>query len=75
MVIMLKDIFIVIVNDEGLDDVLIVFGYVGWIVGQLEKEMQENVWFIIEVDEEIFFNMFMYKKWQVIVNKFGVDVW
>lgn len=63
VVIILKDIFIVLGIEVEFEGYIVVLGYLGWFVGQLEVEFIENLWLIIEVDFELIFNMFVYEKW------------
>ncbi|QJR80056.1 YqgE/AlgH family protein [Alteromonas pelagimontana] len=70
-----KDIITAIGSKTGPDNSLIALGYAGWSAGQLEQEMQENAWLIIEADEQILFNTPIHQRWQAAVNKLGIDVW
>ncbi|MFT5543168.1 MAG: putative transcriptional regulator [Arenicella sp.] len=70
-----KDILSVLGNDDGPDEALIALGCAGWEAGQLEEELQENTWLMIEADQDLLFNTPVHAKWQAAVNKLGVDVW
>ncbi len=70
-----KDILTAIGSNSGPEKSVIALGYAGWTAGQLEQELQDNVWLTIEADPEILFNTPIHKKWQAAVNKLGIDVW
>lgn len=70
-----KDILSVIGTESGPEKSVIALGYAGWEAGQLEQEIQENVWLTVEADDEILFDVPIHKKWQAAVNKLGIDVW
>jgi putative transcriptional regulator len=70
-----KDILTVIGNDLGPKKSLVALGYAGWESGQLEQEIQENSWLVVEADDDLLFDTPIHSKWQSAVNKLGVDVW
>jgi putative transcriptional regulator len=70
-----KDILTVIGNDLGPKKSLVALGYAGWESGQLEQEIQENAWLVVEADDDLLFDTPIHSKWQSAVNKLGVDVW
>lgn len=70
-----RDILSAIGTNAGPGYALVALGYAGWGAGQLEAEIQENAWLIIEADEDILFKTPIHKRWQAAVNKLGVDVW
>lgn len=70
-----RDILSAIGTNAGPSNAIIALGYAGWSAGQLEAEIQENTWLIVEADEEIMFHTPIHKRWQAAVNKLGIDVW
>jgi putative transcriptional regulator len=70
-----KDILSVLGNEAAPEKALIALGCAGWEAGQLEEELQENTWLMIEADQDLLFNTTIHSKWQAAVNKLGVDVW
>lgn len=72
--IILCDIFEVMVCGEGLVNVVVIFGCVGWGVGQLESELFENSWLIVLVDVELVFQLLLEQCWQGVVLCIGVDL-
>ena len=51
---------------------LLVLGYAGWGPGQVERELQENVWLICDPDEHLLFNADHDLKWSQALAKIGV---
>lgn len=70
-----KDILAVIGNEKGPKKSMVALGYAGWEAGQLEQEIQENVWLTVSASPDILFETPIHKKWEEAVNKLGVDVW
>nr|WP_136250640.1 YqgE/AlgH family protein [Ningiella ruwaisensis] len=70
-----RDILSVLGNAEGPSDSLVALGYAGWEAGQLEQEIADNAWLLLEADTDILFHTPIHRKWQAAVNKLGVDVW
>lgn len=67
------DILRAIALSEGPQDVLLALGYVGWEAGQLETEIQENGWLILEATPEIVFGRDLENKWRSALASLGID--
>jgi putative transcriptional regulator len=52
---------------------LLTLGYAGWGAGQLERELQENVWLTCEPDEDLLFGGDHDLKWSKALAKIGVS--
>lgn len=52
---------------------LLALGYAGWGGGQLERELQENVWLTCEADETLLFGDDHDHKWSRALSKIGVS--
>lgn len=65
----LKDI----VDGGGPADKLFALGYAGWGAGQLEAELAENAWLIVDADPELVFHVPADEKWDRAYAKLGVD--
>jgi len=48
-------------------------GYSGWGAGQLEQELQQNVWLTCEPDEAILFGHDHDHKWSMALNRLGIE--
>jgi putative transcriptional regulator len=51
---------------------LLALGYAGWGPGQIERELQENVWLICDPDEHLLFDADHDLKWSQALAKIGV---
>ncbi len=58
---------------EGPDSSFIALGYAGWGPGQLEAEIQENGWLIVDADPDLVFSDQLTGKWQAAIDKLGFD--
>jgi putative transcriptional regulator len=52
---------------------LLALGYAGWGAGQLERELQENVWLTCDPDEHLLFGGDHEAKWGMALAKIGVS--
>lgn len=52
---------------------LLALGYAGWGPGQLERELQENVWLTCDPDEALLFGHDYDEKWAKALAKIGVS--
>lgn len=68
------DILRDIAQDRGPRRHLLALGYAGWGPGQLDHEIQANGWLIVDPDEALLFNPDLERKWQMAVDKIGLDV-
>lgn len=59
---------------SGPGSTFIAMGYVGWSAGQLEEEMQQNVWLSIAAESRIIFDTPVGQRWSAAVNLLGIDI-
>ena len=52
---------------------ILALGYAGWGAGQLERELQQNVWLTCEADEQLLFGADHDMKWSGALAKIGVS--
>jgi putative transcriptional regulator len=52
----------------------LVLGYAGWGPGQLENEIQENAWLIIEADVKDVFDANVEGLYKRLIGKLGIDL-
>ena len=52
---------------------ILALGYAGWGAGQLERELQENVWLTCDPDEDLLFGPNHELKWSQALAKIGVS--
>ena len=54
-------------------DVVFALGYAGWGPNQLEEEVLENAWLIVDADYELIFNTRADDKWERAMSRHGID--
>ncbi len=52
---------------------LLALGYSGWGPGQLEREIRQNGWLMVDADEEILFLVGVEDRWRRALAKIGID--
>ena len=70
-----KDILSSLGNSEAPEKSIVTLGYAGWSAGQLEEEIRENSWLMVEADTELLFDTPIHKKWEAAVHMLGIDTW
>ncbi|WP_105199614.1 MULTISPECIES: YqgE/AlgH family protein [unclassified Pseudoalteromonas] len=68
-----KDVLASLTTSDAPQDFIITLGYAGWDEGQLEKELLENTWLIIEADPQIIFNTPINERWHKALALVGID--
>lgn len=58
---------------KGPDDVIFALGYAGWDAGQLEAELQDNAWLVVDSDYDLIFSNDPEEKWNLAIAKLGID--
>ena len=59
--------------NRGPENFLVCLGYTGWAAGQLETEIQENDWMIVDASQDLIFNTVLDHKWRNSMAAIGVD--
>lgn len=67
-----KDVLESLVSDHAPNKAVLAVGYAGWSDGQLESELQNNAWLVIEGDEALIFDTDFDGKWKKALAKIGV---
>lgn len=62
-----------IATGQGPDNMLFMLGYSGWGQGQLDEEIKNNAWLVSDPDSNIIFDSDPNKKWNIAVQKLGID--
>ncbi len=65
----LKDV----ARGAGPERRLFVLGYAGWTAGQLDQELQQNAWLIVDADPDLVFDGEAEDKWERAVKKLGIE--
>lgn len=69
-----RDVLAAMARGEGPRDAFIALGYAGWEAGQLERELLDNAWLAMPVDENILFSVPFEDRWHAVWRQLGVDV-
>lgn len=67
------DMLKTIAGGDGPESSFLALGYSGWGPGQLEQEIQENGWLVVDPDLDIVFGPELETKWDVAIHKLGID--
>lgn len=67
-----KDILAALVGEDAPDKAVLAIGYSGWSDGQLESELQQNAWLVVDGDEALIFDTDMESKWTRALAMIGV---
>jgi len=62
-----------IVSGAGPHEKIFALGYAGWTGGQLEKEINDNAWLVIDADMDLVFRTPAGEKWDKALHKLGID--
>lgn len=54
-------------------NLLFILGYAGWDAGQLEDELQQASWLVVDPDDDLIFEGDPDEKWLKAINKLGID--
>jgi putative transcriptional regulator len=68
-----RDVLAAIARGEGPQDAFVALGYAGWDAGQLEREMLDNAWMSIPINEQIVFDLPFEDRWQAAWQLMGID--
>lgn len=68
-----KDILQAIVAGNGPDNAIFALGYASWVAGQLDSEIQENVWLNAPADVDLIFDPHLETKWARAIGQLGFD--
>ena len=69
-----RDVLAAMSRGEGPQDAFIALGYAGWEPGQLEREMLDNAWLSVPIDESIVFYLPFEHRWIAVWRQLGIDV-
>lgn len=62
-----------VAEGDGPDQALFILGYAGWSSGQLDQEIQQNAWLVVDPDPDIIFKTVPDEKWTMAAKKLGID--
>lgn len=67
------DIIEDIAQGKGPEKAMLMLGYAGWGAGQLEREIAQNGWLIVDATPQIVFETPDDEKWQAALGALGID--
>ena len=62
-----------VAKGEGPKEMLFAVGYAGWGAGQLDDELHENAWMVLDASYELVFNTEIADKWDRAMARNGID--
>ncbi len=66
------DILRTLAVGHGPHKFILTLGYAGWRANQLEQEIQDNLWMIVDPTDEIIFNAPVEFRWRASMLSLGV---
>jgi len=69
-----RDVLVAIAAGQGPTDAFIALGYAGWEAGQLEKELLDNAWMTLPMDEQLIYELPHEQRWQAAWQRMGIDI-
>jgi len=69
-----KDILLALGTDKAPELFIITLGHASWGPGQLEEELQANLWLTTPVDTDIIFNTPIEQRWHKATANLGIDI-
>lgn len=67
------DMLKLLAEGQGPKKALFALGYAGWGAGQLDQELLDNGWLVVDGDQDILFSDDLAHKWDMALAKIGVD--
>lgn len=61
-----------VMNNSGPKNIMLIVGYTGWKKGQLEEEVNNNLWIVSDPDYELIFNDNHENSWSNALNFLGI---
>ncbi|MGH8142146.1 MAG: YqgE/AlgH family protein [Steroidobacteraceae bacterium] len=68
-----RDVLAAIAHGQGPQDAFVALGYAQWDAGQLEREMLDNAWLSVPMNEGIVFDLPFEERWQAAWHLLGID--
>ena len=68
-----RDVLTAMANGTGPQDAFIALGYASWEAGQLEREMRDNSWLTLPMNDRIVFDLPFEERWNAAWQSLGID--
>lgn len=62
-----------VVEGNGPGQMIFVLGHAGWTAGQLDQELQDNAWLVVDATPDLVFNTPCDQKWEAALSALGID--
>jgi putative transcriptional regulator len=62
-----------IASGEGPDDYMMMLGYAGWGPGQLDDEIRDGSWIVVDLDPKLIFETPVEDRWVRALAQLGID--
>lgn len=69
-----RDVLAAMARGAGPEDAFVALGYAGWDAGQLEREIKDNAWLTLPMDESLLYTLPYEDRWLAAWRLLGVDV-
>jgi putative transcriptional regulator len=69
-----RDVLAAMAKGHGPEDAFIALGYAQWEGGQLERELRDNAWLTLPVNDAVLFDLPYEDRWDAAWRSLGVDV-
>ena len=68
-----KDILGLLGTSNEPEQFIVALGYTGWEKGQLEKELADSSWLVIEADPKVIFDEPVNLRWKKAIEQLGIN--
>lgn len=68
-----RDILVAVAGEQAPERFVLALGCAGWGAGQLENELKQNAWLIVDADNAIVFGERHEQKWAAAIKTLGFD--
>lgn len=69
-----RDVLSAIAAGDGPADAFIALGYAGWEAGQLEREIKDNAWLTLPINDQLLFDLPHEERWHAAWRQLGIEV-
>jgi len=68
-----RDVLAAVASDHAPERFVLALGCAGWGAGQLEDELRQNAWLIVDADDAIIFSDAYDDKWAAAIKRLGFE--
>ena len=67
-----RDVLVAIAQGQGPPDAFMALGHAGWEAGQLERELLDNAWLTLPLNEQLLFDLPVAQRWDAAWQLLGI---